>query len=204
MLASYTGPKGAETPFIFTDKFVYIDGDQETKVNWQHKTKMSELGNMNVRSYWANDAEVRQDTPVSFTRWTWEFLSAAVQACKKYWPGEQLIWDQDNPIYNKFSAKKDKACDAFRSVLNQCKGMKEIIFNARMGQGPTPHSCIHFPSKYDFMVEMLTDSKLMPDEPLSVDAWEKERREEAQARAVQVLTEERARAAAERAQQQKY
>ena len=203
LLASYTGPKGKEIPLIFTDKFVYINGDQETKVNWQHKRKMSELDNMKLRSYWANDAEVRQDTPVSSTRWTREFLPAAVQACKKYWPGEQLIWDQDNPIYNKSNytsqAKKNEACKAFKSVLNQCKGMKEMIFNARMGQGILPQVCIHFPREYNFMVEMLTDSKLMPEEPFSVDAWEKKRREEAQARAVQVLTEERARAEAERA-----
>ena len=185
LLASFTGPKGAEIPLIFTDKFVY----KETKFNWQFND-MAAITKNTARNYWARE-QTRKGTQVAFAIWAEEFIPAAVQACKKYWPNVQLIWDQDNPIYDGFvgRGKKNKACEAFRTVLSQCKGMNEMIFNTRMGQG-NAHVCIHFPHEYDFMVEMLTDSELMPDEPFSVDDWDKARRAQAEARAVQILAAE--------------
>ena len=163
-----------EIPYIFSDKFVYTDEKgEETKVNWQCKDKMSSIpSGLSHRPYWANDGD-RKETPVKYAKWTDEFLPAAVQACKKFWPEEQLKWDFENPMYETFSGgKKSKAQKAFRDVMNKCQGMHEMIGNARMVHCCNQTKlCIFFPKEYSFMQEMLANSELFPDKPISFDDW---------------------------------
>ena len=153
-----------EIPYIFSDKFVYTDEKGiETKVNWQCKDKMSSISSgLSHRPYWANDGD-RKETPVKYAIWTDEFLPAAVQACKKFWPDEQLKWDFENPMYEKFpGGKKSKAQKAFRDVMNKCQGMHNMIGNARMVHcSKQTKLCIFFPEEFILITVIILDEQLV-------------------------------------------